>query len=255
MDVSFGAPGIKHILVGILIGFLTDFSTHGVEQEFVQKLKACKRPKSAIQAVMLSNILTVILQIIFILIGIVYSDILPKELGELNDSIEKFMFACRDTIPTGLKGIFVVGIISAAMSTLDSSLNALSSILWNDIILAKDNHRFSFYVKMDNIVIAVFVCIFVYFISNNPFYLNSFVNFNSFILYPIICTFLLRFVLNRFVSFEFSLHSFAFVSLGCVLGFVMNIFYLDLPVQTAVIPSLIISALIIRFYEFVKHWI
>ena len=49
----------------------------------------------------------------------------------------EFAFFITERLPTGLKGILLAGVLSAAMSTLSSSINALASSTVNDWMKSK----------------------------------------------------------------------------------------------------------------------
>ena len=73
---------------------------------------------------------------IFLLVGLAlwayYDHALPADLGLTRDD-EIFPLFIIEGLPTGISGLLLAGILAAAMSTLSSSLSALSSSTVNDV--------------------------------------------------------------------------------------------------------------------------
>jgi Na+/proline symporter len=253
--VSFGTSGLIPVLVGFLSGFISDFVTHGVEQDFVQKLKACRTPSIASKAVIWSTWLSIAMQTLFIFIGAAFVIGRPGLNDDLSASMNLFMDLTVGSMGTGTRGLVVVAILSATMSSLDSSLNALSSVLWNDILPQEQYHRRPIFIKIDNTVVAMFVGIFAFFVGQNPNYVSGFLNINSVVLLPVVCCFILRFVFYPRVMFGYGLHTVMFTIFSCVFGIVLNTFYLNLPFQMSIFPCLFFSMVVLWFYEKLKLYI
>jgi SSS family solute:Na+ symporter len=255
-QVGFGTSGIIPILVGIVSGFVIDFSTHGVEQDFVQKLKACQSPEAASRAILWSTWLTIILHILFLSIGASFIIDKPILSGlDIPQMITQFMEQTIFNLGPIEKGFMVVAILSATMSTLDSSLNALSSVLWNDILTGEKAARKSIFIKFDNAVVTLFVGMFAFFVGQNPMYVKGFLTLNSIVLLPIICCFVLRFAFYKRINFSFNFSNVIFIILSCLLGIVITTFYLKLPIQLSFFLCVVISMLTISFHEKLKEWI
>ena len=254
-NASLGSASFSSIFIGIFTGLITDFSTHGVEQEFVQKLKACKTPTVASRAVVLSTFLTVGLQALFILIGSIFLLKNPTFTGEITDSIKFFMKETINYLNSGSKGLVVVAILAATMSSLDSALNALSTVLWNDILPPSRFIRYPLLIKIDNIVVVFFVCLFSFFVAQNPMYIKGFFSLNFYILLPLVCCFVIRFACYPWIRFPFHLHSVIFIILSCFLGLILNSIYFNFPSVIAVFICILLSILTIWFYGELKKWI
>ena len=253
--VAFGTSGVWPVLAGIASGFVSDFTTHGVEQDFVQKLKACKTPGIAAKAVAWSTWLTILLQVLFMCIGAVFVAGMPEVHGGMTKAIEVFMDHTVASLGNGARGIVVVAILSATMSSLDSSLNALSAVLWNDILPGERASRYPIFLKIDNAVVAMFVTMFAYFVGQHPMYVKGFLTLNTYVLLPLACCFLMRFVCYPRVLFGYGLHTVVFTIVSCLIGWVLNTVYLGLPQQTAIIFCLAVSVGTLWFYEKLKGWI
>ena len=68
------------ILVGFLGGVIFDMATHGVDQDFAQRLTANKSMKTAQKAIILSTILSIFIGFLFLGIGaLLYSFYRPRD--------------------------------------------------------------------------------------------------------------------------------------------------------------------------------
>ena len=253
--VAFGTSGLLPIIAGIASGFVADFTTHGVEQDFVQKLKACRTPGIAARAVVWSTWLTIGLQTLFICIGAAFVVGVPEFHGSLPGAMNAFMDQTVASLGGGGRGLVVVAILSATMSSLDSSLNALSAVLWNDILPGERAARYPIFMKVDNAVVAIFVAMFAFFVGQHPMYVKGFLALNTYVLLPVVCCFIMRFVCYPRVMFGYGLHTVVFTIMSCLLGWVLNTFYFGFPHQMAIFVCLTISIATLWFYERLKVWI
>lgn len=254
--VAFGTSGLWPVLAGIASGFVADFTTHGVEQDFVQKLKACRSPGIAARAVAWSTWLTILMQVIFMCIGAIIISGMPEvQHGSLHHAMEVFMDHTVSILGNGARGVVVVAILSATMSSLDSSLNALSAVLWNDILPGEQAARCPILMKIDNAVVTVFVAMFAFFVGQHPMYVKGFLVLNTYVLLPLACCFLMRFVCYPRVLFGYGLHTVVFTIFSCLIGWVLNTVYFGLPHQTAIVFCLLLSVGTLWIYEKLKLWI
>ncbi len=111
-------------------GAIFTMASHGSDQLIVQRLLACKDLKDSQKALIGSGFLVMLQFIIFLLVGLLlwihFDGASMQELG-LSRADEVFPRFIIEGLPSGLSGFILAGIIAAAMSTLSSSLNALSS--------------------------------------------------------------------------------------------------------------------------------
>lgn len=134
---------------GIIGGTLLSFSSHGVDYMMVQRSLSCKDLSSAKKAMIGSGFFVFIQFSIFLFIGTLLKEFyqsidlsaLPADYisnGDVMKDRELPLFI-SSFLPIGVRGILIVGIMSAAMSTLSSSINALSSSTLRDIFQVKDD--------------------------------------------------------------------------------------------------------------------
>ncbi len=124
-------------LIGALLGgvFLS-MASHGTDHLIVQRLLACGNLGTARKALISSGFFVFIQFVLFLLVGLViymfYSGIPITELG-LNNPDEITLRFVVDELPAGATGLFIAALFAAAMSTLSSSLSALSSSTFFDL--------------------------------------------------------------------------------------------------------------------------
>ncbi|MCC5827220.1 sodium:solute symporter [Alkalimonas sp.] len=129
-----------------LIGFtLLNIAAFGLDQDITQRMLSCKDAKSGSKALLWSIVMVIPVMLIFIFIGmLLYVFYLRPDLmlaaggGTMSDSfsgekITVFMSYVLHEMPTGVRGLVTVGVVAAALSTINSGLNAMSSVLVQDI--------------------------------------------------------------------------------------------------------------------------
>ena len=147
---------VPYNLIGAVIGgiFLT-LASHGTDHLIVQRLLACGSLKNARKA-LVSSALFVMLQFgLFLSVGLAlyafYNGASIAALG-INNGDEIFLKFVTEQIPSGVTGLIIAGLFAAAMSTLSSSLAALSSTTLFDIFpklaLRPDAMRISRYLMV-----------------------------------------------------------------------------------------------------------
>ena len=112
-------------------------ATHGTDHDMVQRLLTCKDGRSAGRALVFSGILNIPLTVLFLLLGTALacsSAFTPPD--TLIDSQDVVPLFARDHLPSGLLGLFVAGLLAAAMSSLDSAICAISAT-WSVDVLQK----------------------------------------------------------------------------------------------------------------------
>ena len=105
-------------------GTLLSFASHGADHMMVQRVLSCKNISDARKAMIGSGLFVFIQFLIFLFAGSLIWSLfggveIPKD--------REFSTYIINHLPVGLKGILLAGVLSAAMSTLSSSINSLSS--------------------------------------------------------------------------------------------------------------------------------
>ena len=113
-----------YFLSALIGGIFLSLSSHGVDYMMVQRVLVTKDLNSARKAMIGSGVFVLIQFLIFLFAG---SLIYYFYEGMTIQKDREFSTFIISNIPTGLRGILIAGILSAAMSTLSSSINSLAS--------------------------------------------------------------------------------------------------------------------------------
>lgn len=144
-EFSFTPP--YNIWMGVLGGAIFGMSTHGVDQLIVQRVLTCGTVAEGRKALILSAVIILPLFLIFLLIGAllwVYFQhcAMLIEMPEASRGFAKHIYVfpifILSVMPPVVKGLLVVGILAAAMSSVSSALSALASVSTMDIVKELD---------------------------------------------------------------------------------------------------------------------
>ena len=127
-----------------LTGFiLLNIAAFGLDQDMTQRVLTCRDNKAGAQALLSSVLMVIPTMLVFILIGfmlyIFYQrpDLYQPEHSFAEsfagEKVTVFMYYVLHELPSGLRGLVVVGVIAAALSTITSGLNSMSSVLVADM--------------------------------------------------------------------------------------------------------------------------
>lgn len=136
LDLSFTETSFWVVIVG---GLASAMVTQGTDQTIVQRYLTSNNLKDSQKTLYTNSILTLPSTLIFFSLGtllfIFYSEkpsLLSVNLPN-NDAI--FPWYIVHELPQGVSGLLIAGIFSAAMSSISSSLNSVSTAYCNDIHL------------------------------------------------------------------------------------------------------------------------
>lgn len=127
-----------------LTGFiLLNIAAFGLDQDMTQRVLTCKDSKAGARALLSSALMVIPTMLIFIVIGfLLYVFYQRPDLYQPAQSfadsfggekVTVFMYYVLNEMPSGLRGLVVVGVIAAALSTITSGLNSMSSVLIADM--------------------------------------------------------------------------------------------------------------------------
>jgi len=144
------------LFIGIFGGILFDMATHGVDQDFTQRIMATKTIKTGQRAIFYSSFFSIAVGLLFLSIGALLfacntikawpPEITPDHL---------FAYVITTYFPAPMQGFMLAGVVAATMSTLDSTINALSSCLWNDIFTKRKLLNLRRHMHQDGLLISV----------------------------------------------------------------------------------------------------
>ncbi len=158
-DVNFSEPyTMISIFAGMILLYIASF---GLDQDITQRLLTCDKDKEGAKAIIVSVFIGIPLIWLFISIGqllhIFYDrpDLMNRGIGGgspqefQGEKITIFMYYILNELPSGLKGMVTVGVIAAAVSTINSGLNSMSSVIvqdfyrpWLEKRLKKDDRHY-----------------------------------------------------------------------------------------------------------------
>lgn len=126
-----------NLWMGLIGATCMAISTHGVDQLVVQRILACRDVREGRKSLLLSAAIILPLLGMFLLVGIflwVYFQQNPPamEVPEARPGVDKndyvFPIFILTETPVAVRGLMIVAIISAAMSSVSSALSALASV-------------------------------------------------------------------------------------------------------------------------------
>ena len=121
--------------VVLLYGIMENLRNFGVDQNYVQRYHTTKSTRDAAKSVWTAALTYIPISVLFLFIGTalfafytVNPDLLPQNLqGEMmGDKIYPHYIVTQ--LPIGVRGILIAAIVAAAMSSIDSSLNTVSTL-------------------------------------------------------------------------------------------------------------------------------
>ena len=124
-------------------GFFLYVSYYGCDQSQVQRQLCAKNQKDGQTILLLNGLLRFPLVLLYCLIGVgiaVYAEthtefvtLLPETDGQRNYNMALPLLFLIE-LPDGLRGVAIVGVLAAAMSSLDSVINSLSAVTMEDFV-------------------------------------------------------------------------------------------------------------------------
>jgi SSS family solute:Na+ symporter len=121
--------------VVLLYGIMENLRNFGVDQNYVQRYHTTHSTRDAAKSVWMAALTYIPISVLFLFIGTalfafytVNPDLLPQNLqGEMmGDKIYPHYIVTQ--LPIGVRGILIAAIVAAAMSSIDSSLNTVSTL-------------------------------------------------------------------------------------------------------------------------------
>jgi len=126
-----GFLSTPYTLAGGLLGgtFLT-MASHGTDQLLVQRLLGCRSRWDSQRALMLDAVFIALQFAFFLILGLClyafYHGATIEQLG-LKSTDEVFPKCIVESLPSGLAGLLISGVLASAMGSLSSSISALAS--------------------------------------------------------------------------------------------------------------------------------
>lgn len=109
-------------------------ATHGTDQDMVQRMLSAKNSATGSKAVILSGLVDLPIVMTFLFTGMllfVYYQTVPHE-GLPTSQIEIFPHFIIYSLPSGVRGLLVAGLLATAMGSLSTALNSLATTATKD---------------------------------------------------------------------------------------------------------------------------
>ena len=119
-----------HFVSALIGGIFLSLASHGIDHMMVQRVLSTKNLISAKKAMIGSGILILFQFTIFLFVGSLIFILMGNKPIEQDREFTTFII---EYVPVGLRGLLLAGAISAAMSTLSSSINSLTTSTVVDI--------------------------------------------------------------------------------------------------------------------------
>jgi len=127
-------------MTGIIVAisyFLQLLHDYGADQVTVQRLFAVKTFRGMAKATIFNGFADLIIISLLLYVGIglfAYFHTFPAELGDGLKSDQMLPYYIMHALPNGVSGLVITGIFAAAMSSMDSGINSVGTVLMNDFI-------------------------------------------------------------------------------------------------------------------------
>jgi SSS family solute:Na+ symporter len=142
LDFSFDLTQPYTFWAGLIGGMVLNTATHGADQLMVQRYLSARSQRQAATALISSGFIILAQFAFFLLIGVslwVFYGTFPPEAGVgskgvgVTSSDQVFTYFIVRYMPTGVLGLVIAALFSAAMGTLAGSLNSAASTIVNDL--------------------------------------------------------------------------------------------------------------------------
>ncbi len=143
LDLSWSLRDSYTLFAGLVASTFLTMSTHGTDQDMIQRALSCRGERAGRASLWLSAFLNIPIVLLFLAVGSMLwlhyggdegaaraAALLAKKAGEANPAKGYdylFPFYVVSELPAGIKGLILAGLFAAAMSSLDSAIAALSS--------------------------------------------------------------------------------------------------------------------------------
>jgi Na+/proline symporter len=187
-------------------GILFDMSTHGVDQDFAQRLTANRSLRHAQQAIFFSSFISISVGLLFLGVGALLwtfyqSHPFPATVRNADHLFAHFIVTY---FPAGLKGLMVAGVVAATMSTLDSTINALCATVYNDILPHRKKFSLSTYFLIDNAAITLLSLVVAVLASQSDGLLLLGIKIQTWTAGSLLAVFVSRVIFPRYFNYPFS---------------------------------------------------
>ena len=233
---------------GIIAGAAYDAATHGVDQDLTQKIMGAKTVETARKALGWSAVGSLFVNLLFLSLGVILWAYYTKQGQPIPNPEKIFSSLIENYFPTPFKGLMVASILAASMSTLDSSINAMSAVFWNDLMGPEKRKMFRIYINLDNFIITVAIIVFAHLISIVPGAMKFGMHFAYLSTAPLLAFFLCRMLLSKYIKISFAPSLVILSIFTCFLGMGLNHFRFGFNPQLTILVGIITTIAFMWLY-------
>ncbi len=125
IDTSWSLSAPYTLWAGVLGGAFLSMASHGTDQLIVQRLLTCRDLRAGQKALIGSGFAILVQFALFLLLGTgLWAFYAGHHFARTDTIFARFIV---DQLPAGVRGLLIAAVFAAAMSTLSSSINSLSS--------------------------------------------------------------------------------------------------------------------------------
>ena len=187
-------------LVGIHFFFQLMYD-YGTDQITVQRMMSTGSLKNTKKAIIFNAIADFIIISLLVFIGLgLFSFYKVNNLPDIINGDMLLPYYIVTQLPNGLSGVIIAAIFAAAMSSLDSGLNSLTTVIMNDFKIIKNQSIIN--ARKITIllgIISIFSALIIF--KSNDLLIENFYNFMSLFCAPILSLFILG-ALTKFATFQ-----------------------------------------------------
>jgi len=133
--VPFWSLASPTVLVILIYGLAENLRNYGVDQNYVQRMLAAESDREASRSLWIGALGYLPLSVIFFSIGtVLYMTHPPESLAAGVRADQVFPNFITQQLPAPVAGLVLAAVLAAAMSTVDSSLNAMSTVVLVDLL-------------------------------------------------------------------------------------------------------------------------
>jgi solute:Na+ symporter, SSS family len=162
LNTAFSLAMPFNLWMGLIGATVLVLYSHGVDQLIVQRVLTCATVADGRKALNLSAIIILPLFLVFLITGVMlwvyYQEFapaipLPETAAGFKQSDYVFPVFILSSMPNIVKGLLIVAILSAAMSSVSSTLSALASVSTMDLFrsLMKEGRNEAFFLRFSKI--------------------------------------------------------------------------------------------------------
>lgn len=243
------AKGFWSFLFGILAGAAYDAATHGVDQDLTQKFLGAKDTTTAQKALAWSSLGSLLVNLIFLTLGVLLWAYYTKHGQPIPHPEKIFSNLIENHFPTPIKGLMVASILAASMSSLDSAINAMSAVFWNDLMTSEKSKMFRVYISLDNFIITISIIVMAHLISLVPGAMQFGMNFAYLTTAPLLAFFICRMMLSKYIKMTFAPSLVVLSIFTCFLGMGLNHFRFGLNPHLTILVGIITTIAFMWIYS------